>query len=67
MATKQIRADEDRYDIPQRTAACRVCGWETWDDECWECFKSEGKPNKYGLRNVERGTERSGVQGEDER
>jgi hypothetical protein len=31
--------DEERFDIPQRTGACKVCGWETWDGECNECEK----------------------------
>lgn len=49
MADKGTHSYEDRFDLPERTRACRMCGWETWDGECWECFKREGKPNRYGV------------------
>jgi hypothetical protein len=34
-----MNAGEDRFDIPQRTGGCPVCGWETWDGDCNECEK----------------------------
>jgi hypothetical protein len=25
---------------PQRTGACPICGWETWDGECDQCLRT---------------------------
>jgi len=35
--TQRTRHDDDRFDLPVRTGACPVCGWETWDGDCNEC------------------------------